>query len=52
MDERIKTPRGSFKIGFDSMKEANESGYYLWFEHDGYKIVGNGTRACAIRKEG
>jgi hypothetical protein len=32
----IKTPRGTFKVRaiFDSEREANESGYYIYFTND------------------
>jgi hypothetical protein len=46
--DRISTPRGSFKIKFKSMTEASANGFYLWFEHDGYAIVGDGTHAYAV----
>lgn len=54
VEKRIQTPRGNFKVKFNSIEEANKDGYYLWFEHEGYLIVANGTKAFAVnkRKEG
>lgn len=51
MDKRITTPRGSFKIKFRSMEEANSNGFYLWFTHDGYVIVGDGIHAYAVERQ-
>jgi len=48
--EKVITPRGTFKICFNTMKEANENEYYLWFTHNEYQIVGNGTYAYAVNK--
>lgn len=48
--ETLTTPRGTFKIRFTSIKEANDNGFQLWFTHDGYQIVGNGTHAYAVEK--
>lgn len=39
--KQVKTPRGTFEIRFKTMVEANEAGFYLWFTHDGYQIVGD-----------
>ena len=47
--ESIKTPRGTFRVKFTSMQEANDNGYYLYFEHEGYAIVANGTLAFAVK---
>lgn len=51
-EKRVQTPRGNFRIAFKSEKEANENGFYIWFEHNGQKIVADGERAFAIDYEG
>lgn len=45
----IKTPRGTFKIAFESLVEAEAHGYTLWFTHNEVPIVTDGTRAFAVR---
>jgi hypothetical protein len=42
--ETFDTPRGLFRFGFNSEKEARAAGYVHWFTHDGVKIFGGGPR--------
>ena len=51
-EERIKTPRGSFRIADISKERMQELGYGYYFDtEDGkFTIMGNGKRAFAIRK--
>lgn len=48
-DERILTPRGTFRMVFSSLKEAEEVSFHPWFWHDGFQIVSDGTLAFAVR---
>nr|WP_297934568.1 hypothetical protein [uncultured Lachnoclostridium sp.] len=52
-EERIITPRGSFRIANISEDCMKEMGYGYYFDTDDgqFVIVGNGKRAFAIRKE-
>ena len=46
----VKTPRGVFRIKFDSIEAAKEAGFHAWFTHtDGTVIVGDGSYAYAVR---
>lgn len=49
MDDKIKTPRGTFRFRFDSLEQAEAEGFTLWFTHEGTHIVGDGTLAFAVR---
>jgi dihydroxyacetone kinase-like predicted kinase len=49
VDEYIETPRGRFYYGFHTMEDAEAAGYGYYFSHEGITIVGNGTRAVAVR---
>lgn len=46
---KIETPRGTFNmtIVFDTMEEARESGYGLWFQHENYLILAKNNRVHA-----
>lgn len=50
-EKRIQTPRGTFRVAFETEKEANENGFYIWFEHNGQKIVADGERTFAVEKK-
>lgn len=52
-EERIKTPRGSFRVADISEEHMKELGYGYYFDtEDGqFTIVGDGVRAFAVRKE-
>jgi hypothetical protein len=49
IDKYIETPRGRFYYGFYTMDEAKAADYGFYFEHNNVVIVGNGTRAVAVR---
>lgn len=40
-EKAIKTPRGNFKMHteFSSIIEAENAGWYLWFQHGQYLIL-------------
>lgn len=48
--EYVRTPRGNFKIRFETIEEAISEGFYQWFtSDDGHEIVGDGQSAFAVR---
>ena len=46
--ETVKTPRGTFKVRFESLEHAKKEGFSFWFTHGCWQIVGNGTSAYAV----
>lgn len=49
--DTIKTPRGTFRVRFESLEQAKKEGFNFWFTFEGWQIVGNGTLAVAVRKQ-
>ena len=47
---KIQTPRGIFNIHteYESMDEAREAGWGLWFQHDNYLILGKENHCGAV----
>jgi len=47
---RIKTPRGTFNIHtkFDTIEEARQEGWGLWFQHENYLILARDNRIGAV----
>lgn len=46
--ETVKTPRGTFKVRFESLEHAKKEGFNFWFAHGCWQIVGNGASAYAV----
>jgi hypothetical protein len=45
---RVKTPRGTFLVLYETEEEARAEGFGLWFTHNGVPIYGDGTVAGAV----
>ncbi len=49
-ETKIKTPRGNITLVTMTRYEMEAIGFYLWFEHEDYYMVGDGNRAFAVAK--
>ncbi|MDR0826835.1 MAG: hypothetical protein LBN33_03010 [Desulfovibrio sp.] len=53
--DKLRTPRGTLSFKFQTLDEANEAGFSVWFSHptdaertDYFYIVNNGTEGYAV----